>query len=101
MDKKKVLYKFLNENDLVEKFENNAKITSECFALHMVTSGMGYKKDDYTFDKFLSCVTLSNLEESIKSSFAWSKTCEGYDFWLEVDNKWLEFLKGGIQNNEN
>lgn len=32
-------------------------------------------------------------ESYISAAFLWEETPEGLDFWLELDKKWLKFIK--------
>lgn len=37
-------------------------------------------------------VKSTSLIDQIKLAFNWENTTEGYDFWKDVDKKWLEYL---------
>ncbi len=61
---------FLRDNDALEKFEAN------CKGHHALSLTVEEAYEDCEID----------------TSFRWSTSPEGYDYWNELDNKWRDAL---------
>ena len=71
----KTLGYWLKINNLEEKFKN------------------AYLKQDPQGRNDLNQILTSNKYNAILSSFRWSITSEGYDFWCKQHNAWKKFCK--------
>ena len=71
----KTLGYWLKINNLEEKFKN------------------AYLKQDPQGRNDLNKILTSNKYSAILSSFRWSLTSEGYDFWCKQNNAWESFCK--------
>ena len=71
---------WLKINNLEEKFKN------------------AYLKQDPQGRKDLNKILTSNKYSAILSSFRWSLTSEGYDFWCKQNDAWKNFCKKIIDN---
>ena len=64
-----ILYRFLRENLILDKYLNNLINLSH------------YKRDNYR--------ALFNYS---KSSFRWSDSVEGFDYWFKLSDKWDKYF---------
>lgn len=76
----KTLGYWLKINNLEEKFKN------------------AYLKQDPQGRNDLNQILTSNKYNAILSSFRWSLTSEGYDFWCKQNDAWKSFCKKIIDN---
>lgn len=68
----KEFFKFLKENDALEKYLSNIDITELPSLFEMCTP-----------------------RSYIALAFFWSSTKEGWDFWSNLHSKWLIYLEDG------
>ena len=72
---KQKLIEFLKQNDCLESFTK-------------------YVYDEWELDIEAYCNhTLTNKFNMFTGSFNWSNTEEGFDYWLDLDNEWIKWLK--------
>ena len=77
---KKRFFRFLKEEDAYGKWVYN----------------LNKKLNDESVSKdYLSTFVLNEedkCENAIDFAFVWSKTSQGYDFWEDINNRWLALL---------
>ena len=84
-----ILYRFLRENLILDKYLNNLINLSH------------YKRDNYreiliamvkTYEIVCSEIMYRALFNYSKSSFRWSDSVEGFDYWFKLSDKWDKYF---------
>ena len=72
-----------------EQIKKAEKFLTNCGMLEIFKSNIsGSKKDKY--ENYLKN---ANVESFINAAFLWQKTKQGFDFWGDLDGRWLNELK--------
>jgi hypothetical protein len=83
---------FLKENDVLDKFVYNFYNIADEEWKKSFWLGYGSDDIDYTLYNFLE--DSKNISDDyLYNAFNWDKTKYGYDFWYDINEKWLEKCK--------
>ena len=74
----KIFYRFLKEYGLFSSWFHNIKDVPKTL----------YYIDCNDYDDYIE---YTKAKEIIVCSFYFSKTKEGYHFWIDINNKWVEY----------
>lgn len=75
----KLLVKHLNKYNALKAFAKN-------YALY----------GSLTFEEFIKLNAQNQSRDIFSSSFIWSDTKEGYDFWCNIDDEWTKIIETKI-----
>lgn len=76
MNQKDKFLNFLKSKKLLAAYKRNYK--------------MHQFKMDASVNQFLN---RAQPTDYIRSAFIWNRTMEGFNFWLDLSNEWLKFIK--------
>lgn len=72
---RRLLFKFLKENDLYDKWVYNLK------KQHPISNKRWW-------NKMHSYIYSNNTKQAVDYAFCWSNTLEGHDFWSKINDRW-------------
>ena len=72
---KRIFHNWLRANNLYEKYEYNRRITNS------VSQNIFFRRN------------IGHYIYLIRSAFYWAGTPEGYDYWNNVNKRWVKYIQ--------